>query len=250
MFSIDETQNAITFTFSSSQREVERVLQEYKPFMQKLEVTELSEFNIVLRELLINAIEHGNMNMVERRVIASVEHLGKRRFKLTVEDEGKGFDYEHLDMNPPEDPRNKRRRGYALIHAFADEIQFEKQGSRVIVFVAVPMEMTIELKKEDDWVVITPSSDLTARNADKLRLLLVEQIDKGELKVRFDFRNVKVIDSISLSVLISFVKMMETKSGSARPEIAQADERVRVLFNVMRLNRIFNIKPGVANTSR
>lgn len=250
MFAITETKSAISFTFSSSHREVERVLQEYKPFMKKLEVAELSEFNIVLRELLINAIEHGNMNQVEKKVTANVEHLGNRRFKLTVEDEGPGFDYEHLDINPPEDPRNKRRRGYALIHAFADEMQFEKEGSRVIVFIAVPTEMSIELQNEGDWVVITPSTDLSAHNADKLRLLLIEQIDKGALKVRFDFRHVKVIDSISLSVLISFVKMMEAKSGSARPEIVQADERIKVLFNAMRLNRIFSIKPGAMNSSR
>ena len=57
---------------------------------------------IVLRELLLNALIHGNKNVAERHIKCRIEKLEKARLK--VEDEGSGFDYQNLDMRLPETP--------------------------------------------------------------------------------------------------------------------------------------------------
>lgn len=91
---------------------------------------------LVLRELLVNAMKHGNRREAWRTVHVSIEHLGDARFEVSVEDEGEGFDYQSVDMRIPESPpRISRKRGYALIHALSEHIAFAGGGNRITVVV-------------------------------------------------------------------------------------------------------------------
>lgn len=54
--------------------------------------------------------------------------------RLTVEDEGEGFDYRSLDLKLPEGCGRIRDRGYKLVNAYCDKIEFAAPGNRVTAY--------------------------------------------------------------------------------------------------------------------
>ncbi len=90
---------------------------------------------IVLRELLVNAIEHGT-SLLAPRISVEIRHMSNHMFKVTVSDTGNGFDYKQLDLDSiPDDPRQVPNRGYRLIQSFARAIEFNDKGNAVTVYV-------------------------------------------------------------------------------------------------------------------
>lgn len=93
------------------------------------------DVSLVVRELLANAITHGNRLSAEKSVACRMRSLGKQRFEIVVQDEGQGFDPRGLDMALPEDPRRVKSRGYRLISLLAESIRFSERGNQVSVTV-------------------------------------------------------------------------------------------------------------------
>ncbi len=96
--------------------------------------------SVVLRELLNNAVVHGNHSSPTSNVGVAVEHLGANRFRLRVEDEGEGFDFGCVDVGLPDDPRNVKKRGYILINSLSERLEFADEGKRVTAYVCLPEE--------------------------------------------------------------------------------------------------------------
>ena len=88
---------------------------------------------LVTRELLKNAVVHGNRENPELDASFVIEKLQNGRFKITVKDAGDGFDYRQCLMHIPLDPRRDHRMGYAIIGNFSDSIEFADNGSSVTV---------------------------------------------------------------------------------------------------------------------
>ena len=90
---------------------------------------------IVLRELLINAIEYG-VSLPSPHISVEIRYMSNHMFKVTVTDTGNGFDYKQLDLDSiPDDPRVVPNRGYRLIQSFARAIEFNDKGNSVTVYV-------------------------------------------------------------------------------------------------------------------
>ena len=242
MFYVEESKNgeSISFTLSSEMRLVDHVIRETQKFLVRFDIVEFSGFKLVLRELLNNAIEHGNYNITERIVTCRLQRLEDKRFKLTVEDEGKGFDYDKLIMALPEDPRQIRNRGYALVNAFSDQINFNDTGSRVSVYITFIEETSYDVFGQEDWQVILPSGDLRAATADNFRGQLIKLLDRGFARYRFDFKNVEDIDSVSLSVLIIFARTLSSQDEKEL-EVVNMNEDLQDLFQMTRMDQIYSI---------
>lgn len=241
MFKIDENSNSIIFTLSSEMRLVDNVIRESQKFLKEHDISEFSGFKLVLRELLNNAIEHGNYHISDREVVCRIEYIGEQRFKIMVQDEGKGFDYNNLVMTLPEDPRQIRNRGYALVNAFSDQIDFNERGNRVTTYITFIEETTYNVVKQSDWNIIIPSGDLTAATADNFRIRLIELLDNGNSRYRFDFRHVADIDSVSLSVLIIFARTLTSKEREGGLEVVNMNRDLQDLFHMTRMDQIYNI---------
>ncbi len=99
-------------------------------------VAKTDRFTIVLRELLKNAVAHGNGGDLSRPVTWKITAEDGGGFSITVEDMGDGFDYSELNMGLPEDPRRLRNRGYVLINAMAERLTFNAPGNRVTALVS------------------------------------------------------------------------------------------------------------------
>ncbi|OQX22913.1 MAG: hypothetical protein BWK80_28725 [Desulfobacteraceae bacterium IS3] len=242
MFKMNEDENSISFSFSSEMRHADRVIQASDVYLKALGIAEASEFRLVLRELLINAVEHGNKKAVERLVKCDVTYLDEWQFRITVQDEGEGFDHRCLEMKLPDDPQENRRRGYALIHAFTDRLEFNEKGNCVTAYIGIPRQTSFSIRNENDFQIITPSGDITASITDNLRESLVDLLDRGYEYYRFDFVHVKDIDSVALSVMIIFAKMLAQKSTNRRPEIVNASSALADLFHMTRMDKMYEVK--------
>jgi anti-anti-sigma factor len=144
-------------------------------------------------------------------------------------------------MTLPEDPRRIRNRGYALVNAFSDQIDFNDRGNRVSVYITFIEETIYKVMKKDEWQIIIPSGDLTAATADNFRIRLIEMLDKGHSRYRFDFTHVADIDSVSLSVLIIFARTLSSKEDQGELEVVNMNSDLQELFHMTRMDRLYNI---------
>lgn len=142
---IDKT--TLSLRISSEKPLVEKAVKACKQFLRQHLVTHTEDVTIVMRELAMNAIEHGNQNRVECAVICNVEHLGGKRFRIMVEDEGPGFNYGAVRMALPEDPRRLERRGYVLINSLSEKLEFSDKGNCVTAYVSAVAD-TEQIVKE------------------------------------------------------------------------------------------------------
>ncbi|SEJ06976.1 serine/threonine-protein kinase RsbW [Cyclobacterium xiamenense] len=88
---------------------------------------------ISVTECVSNAIIHGNKENKKKNVRLELKFL-EDQLKFIIEDEGDGYDYHHLnDPTAPENLEKSGGRGVFIMKHLCDEIQFEKEGSRIIL---------------------------------------------------------------------------------------------------------------------
>ncbi len=240
MFSIKENKKNLKFEFSSSMSQVDRVIEGCRDFWETHEIKSATGVEHVLRELLINAIEHGNREDSSKKVFLTLDLLKNQRIKVTVNDEGEGFDPANVSIDPPKDTEQKRNRGYGIINSFADEIVFGKQGNPVTVYVSIPRETEMEIKIKGKEAFLIVSSDISAAIADQFRLKLISLFDAEIQLLTLDFLKVENIDSISLSVLICFAKEWNEKHPE-KGKIVNMNKELQNLFYMTKMNELFDI---------
>ncbi len=131
-------------------RTVAGILQKTEKFVKSRGGKNPNDLLLVLRELLLNAILHGNKGVSGRMVRTLIEDVGDGRFRVDVEDEGAGFDFRRLSTKLPDDPKHLSRRGYLLISALSERISFMGKGSCVSVTVNLiePKVLTSEEERK------------------------------------------------------------------------------------------------------
>ncbi len=86
---------------------------------------------IAVTEAVNNAIKHGNESDRSKNVSLSLS-LKESFIQFVIEDEGIGFDYEHLiDPTSPENLEKVGGRGIFLMKHLSDEVQFIDKGKKV-----------------------------------------------------------------------------------------------------------------------
>lgn len=93
---------------------------------------EMPKVNLVLRELIGNAIEHGNRNDPRRGVVCRVTRISPQSVELSVTDEGQGFTAEDVDLQILDSPSDSSRGGLRLVNALSDSLRFELGGRRTV----------------------------------------------------------------------------------------------------------------------
>jgi anti-sigma regulatory factor (Ser/Thr protein kinase) len=101
---------------------------------------EMPKVTLVLRELLGNAIEHGNHNDPRRGVVCRVTRTGPQSVELSVTDEGSGFTADAVDLQFLDAPVDSGRGGLRLVNALSDSLRFELGGRRVVCQVSWNLE--------------------------------------------------------------------------------------------------------------
>ncbi|KPA17954.1 Anti-sigma-factor antagonist [Candidatus Magnetomorum sp. HK-1] len=241
MFTFFQEDDYIKFKISSEVKMINKTIKEIRNYLNEYDVEEDGNIVLILRELINNAIEHGNNNNSELTISISISHLKDQRFKIVVEDEGKGFDYYSVNYRVSEDPTQIRNRGLSLVNSFSDEIDFNDIGNMITVYVTAKSETQFQINYDGDWTIVIPGGDITAEEAESFRSVMLKFLDEGRRKFRFDFSHVNDVDSIGLSLFVIFSNMAKKESDDVQLEIVRAKQEVIHLFQVTRLNRIYKI---------
>jgi serine/threonine-protein kinase RsbW len=86
---------------------------------------------LIIRECLNNAIQHGNDSDPAKRIKVSVTSA-RNAIRIRVADEGKGFPWKTLGLHRIADG-DCNGRGLRMIAAYASRIAFNRQGNVIIV---------------------------------------------------------------------------------------------------------------------
>ncbi len=241
MYKTDENSDYINFEFSSDLKYVDRVVEDSIDFLKSKDIGSHSDFKLVLRELIINGIEHGNKNDTSKTVKCKISKVGNLRFSIEVEDEGDGFDYAKLDFKMPDDPDQHRNRGIPFINTLADQIDFNESGNKITVVFSFYNETQFDVTTDEGVLTITPSGNITSGIADNFRVILLESLDENNPNITFNFSKVEDLDSISLSLLITFAKMFSRKFSDKQINVTNANKDIKNLFTLTRINKFYNI---------
>jgi len=111
--------------------EVENRIMEYLNQCGCTDDEELFSIKLALEESLVNAIRHGNRLDASKKIKVAYGFEGDK-LKIRIEDEGEGFDYEHLpDPTDPENIERPHGRGVMLMRYYMDAVDFNETGNSV-----------------------------------------------------------------------------------------------------------------------
>lgn len=125
-----ESDDSLYLTMLSQTERIPVILERVAQFARRQGVMDSDGLLLVIRELLMNAIIHGNGSELSRTALIRVANRGSL-FEVQVDDEGEGFDYESLILGLPDDPQAIKGRGLVLVHELSEELRFERGGCRV-----------------------------------------------------------------------------------------------------------------------
>lgn len=95
------------------------------------------ELKVILNELILNAVKHGNKYVYSKKVKASVSTTREGYVSFLIEDEGEGYDYQ-CRLNNSQDALDdicnlkETGRGILIVSNLCDKIKFNKKGNRVL----------------------------------------------------------------------------------------------------------------------
>lgn len=102
--------------------------------------------------------------------------------------------------------------------------------------------MKIETRAESGQIVISLKEErLDAHNSGELKDRFLRFLEEGERRLVVDLSEVSFIDSSGLGALLSGYKNATQRGGTLI--LAGPQPRVRAMFELTRLNRVFDIYP-------
>lgn len=119
---------------------VEGLLNRLQDTCGLLNDTILFDLKVILNELLINAILHGNRENESKSVRISADIADKSELYIIIEDEGCGYDFSKLcseqDLHPCETgPDNvcECGRGIRIVRSLCDQVKVNAKGNKIII---------------------------------------------------------------------------------------------------------------------
>jgi len=135
MLSVKQNNQRLDITIASDADQVQQLLAFAHRHFAQWSASDQAKLHIIARELLTNAVRHGNGGDKGRSVRCTIEKREEGLVTICVEDEGDGFDYRSLDYSLPQDARDQAtRRGYALIRSLSEGLLFNEKGNQVVAF--------------------------------------------------------------------------------------------------------------------
>lgn len=245
MYTKQEHGKKLYIEMSSDLSYIDRLIDDCEGYYKEIESLEFSPMIQILRELLLNAIEHGNRMVKSKRVFCVIENICKNRYKISITDEGGKIKKEMFEQTELAGPGKERSYGIQLINNYSDEVIVDEEYSTVIVYLTLMKKMNWKTVKKDNVFFIEPSKDISAGFAEDMKSVLGKWLDMEMSECNLSLKNVRSIDSISLSLLISFYKVLEKKSGKKKFKICNVDPEIMQLFDVTQLGRLFEIEVTV-----
>ena len=119
-------------TFVQAAMEIIRTVLEY------LKVADPTNVLLISREIIKNAVVHGNQNDRSKEVVYRMFRLAQDRFKLEVEDSGSGIGLDSGESAMKQWPKQLksdeiRGRGFTIISSLSEQVSFNERGNKITV---------------------------------------------------------------------------------------------------------------------
>jgi serine/threonine-protein kinase RsbW len=119
---------------------VRDVLNDIQKHLGPLKEHSLFELRVILSEIVMNAVKHGNMEEGCKYIKVGVYGIDNGFVSLVVEDEGEGYDYE-MQLSRCTCPEDCDRldmleesgRGMLLVKGLSDKVKVNSKGNRISV---------------------------------------------------------------------------------------------------------------------
>ncbi|SHG31864.1 STAS domain-containing protein [Ornithinibacillus halophilus] len=103
------------------------------------------------------------------------------------------------------------------------------------------MEISINVKEENEKVVINVSGEIDVFTAPQLKEKIIPLVSAENAEVIVDFKDVNYMDSTGLGVLINAYKA--TKVNNSHIKIINLQDRVYRIFTITGLDEVMDINP-------
>ena len=137
VFIVTEDDHAIEIKFSSDISMLSPLDDKLSDFFNKSGIENPTAFKQVVRELLTNALVHGSRNDPSKQITCSVDQVLSSLYKITVTDQGKGFDPYQKETSTEDDYSSGIESGFRLVRSLSDKITFNETGNQVTVYLKV-----------------------------------------------------------------------------------------------------------------
>jgi serine/threonine-protein kinase RsbW len=91
---------------------------------------ELFELKVILNELVLNGITHGNREDSRKSVTLHLSLKADNHIYITVEDEGPGYDYKQV-LERNEFSTSETGRGILIVKKLTEKLIFNSTGNRI-----------------------------------------------------------------------------------------------------------------------
>lgn len=127
---ITQDKNCLVVHFPSHVEHINRIEQETRNFLDKNGLTaDAFPVCLVMREALINAVEHGNRSDLEKTVKYSLR-LCDDILTMEIEDQGDGFDWRSIqNIHPSEQAEHGR--GIFIMRRYFSGFRYNEKGNRL-----------------------------------------------------------------------------------------------------------------------
>ena len=107
-------------------------------------------------------------------------------------------------------------------------------------------DMPIDRTDHEAVTVVRPEGErLDIAVASDFRNALLELIENGRRNLVVNLQGVSFIDSSGLGALVSALKTLKANGGKGDVRLAEVQEPVVALLEIIRLNRVFSTYPSV-----
>jgi anti-sigma regulatory factor (Ser/Thr protein kinase) len=130
------TQREIHLRFPSDVTFVDHAVEIVRTLLLHRSSQDPTALLVVARELLKNAVVHGNRNNRGLSVRLRVTYGANGPSRVDVEDQGSGFDTRTLAQPAPAPTQSEvGPRGYQIIRAYSSELRFNERGNQVSAWI-------------------------------------------------------------------------------------------------------------------
>lgn len=242
MYNISRSDEVLTVKTSSQLENIDRIVDEVSHFVASMGGYNTASLIQVVRELVLNAMEHGNKNSIEKSVEVEVTQLEQNRISLKVTDEGEGISSELFPVKKELDSGSERSRGLVLINSLVDEFKIGDNPCTLLVYMTLPKQFDWGVVRTAEKTVIEPTRDISAAVLEGLRKLLFEWLDSDVPACELSLKHANSLDSVSLSLLISFSVYLKKSDKEEGFVISNVSPDLRILFQMTQLGRLFRIE--------
>ncbi|HEX2946179.1 MAG TPA: ATP-binding protein [Clostridia bacterium] len=140
MKSLNVYSNLVSSNISSISIVTDGLLNSLQDTCGQLNDTTLFDIRVIINELLVNAIMHGNRGNENKSVRISAGIAEKTELYIMIEDEGCGYDYVKLcdeqasqpcDTGP--DNMCECGRGLRIVKSLCDKVKVNSKGNKIVI---------------------------------------------------------------------------------------------------------------------